>query len=141
LISASNPTINAAGHHTPFGGGSGDAISAFGGTETVIAFLGRNTIATAADDLTEPPQGGHGSDEAYRHVLRNQDVFDLRPSLAGFGWNGGAATAGYFTNTTKINRADTAVSIMPVGRTGGVSDDLATFYDVDLSTRLARALT
>jgi hypothetical protein len=68
-------------------------------------------------------------------------VFDLRPSLAGFGWNGGAATANNFIITTEINRADTAVSIMPIGRTGRVSDDLATFYDVDLSTRLARALT
>ena len=42
VITAGNATINAAaGDRTTF---AGDAISAFGGTETVMAFLGGNTI-------------------------------------------------------------------------------------------------
>ena len=123
LITASNAKITAtAGNHTTFAG-NGDAISALGGTETAMAFLGSDPLAWQ--------HAGYGNDEIHRHVLRSPDLFNFWPLPAVRGWSSSAATAHDFANPM-VN----LVAVTP-GNT-------ATFHDfgsLSLLTPLAHVVT
>jgi hypothetical protein len=157
VITVSNATVDAtAGNHSIFIGGTGDAISAIGGTETVMAFLGDNAITTGAgndtiriagsgnvvnagagsnqiddsgsDNTIVLPQAGQGDDAIYGYVLQNQDTLDLRPLLAATDWNGSAATIGKFLQTGAPGGVNTVISVTPSGMAGAASHAVATLY-------------
>jgi hypothetical protein len=171
VIAASRATIETtAGNHSILINGSGDVISAIGGTETVMAFVGDNAITTGAGNDTIQiagsgnvvdagaganqiddggtgstialPQAGHGSDVIHGEVLQNLDTLDLRSLLAATKWTGSMTTLGNFLHTSAPDGADTVISVTPSGN-GGASYTVATLYDsgpVSLATLLVHSL-
>jgi hypothetical protein len=120
-----------------------DMIPTNGSRNIVNPGIGRNEIEDSGNTLALP-QGGHGSDDIDGYVLQNQDLFDLRPSLAATTWNGSRATIGDFVNRTTVSGADTAVSVVSGGKIWGLSDNVPTLHDSGpstLSTLLAHAST
>jgi len=171
VIMASNTSIGAsAGDHMIFIAGTGDTLIAVGGTETVQAYQGGNSITTGAGDdrilyggwgntidagggnnvLEDSgnnstivlPGAGQGNDDIYGWVMQNGDQFDLRSLLAQTSWNGDGGSIGDFV---KVNMAgaDAIISVDPSG-SGGASYNVATLRDpgsMDLSSLLAHSIT
>jgi hypothetical protein len=156
-ITVSNATINAsAGNHLIFIGGTGDVLTAVGGTETVMAYQGGNTITTGAgaDEISIAgsgnvvsagtgsniindsgsnntivlPQAGQGTDSIYGYVLLNNDTLDMRSLLAATQWNGNAATLADFVQVSAPDGADAVISVDPSGKSGGTTYHVATLY-------------
>ena len=142
------------GDHTIYIDGTGDVVSAIGGTETVMAFAGGNTITTGAGNDTIRiagagsvitagdgtneiddsgsgnrivlPAAGEGSDTIYGYILQNSDILDLRPLLKGTAWTGTASTVGNFVHVSSPDGANSIISVTPTGVTGGASYNVAT---------------
>src|SRR5262249_1434920 len=134
--------------------GTGDTVSATGGTETVMAFLGGNNITTgAANDVIRIsgsgsvvkagaganeiddsgngnrialPVAGQGSDNIYGYILQNSDILDLRPLLKGTSWTGTASTIGNFVHVNATDGANAVISATPSGVAGGATYNVAT---------------
>jgi hypothetical protein len=172
VITSSDAQIVAtAGNHSISIDGTGDVISATGGTETVMAFLGGNTITTGAgNDIIQVagsgnvvnggtganqindngssntivlPQAGQGTDAIYGDVLQNHDTLDLRSLLSATAWTGNTATLGNFLHVSVPDGADAVIAVIPTGKVGGASYDVATLHNagsVSLSTLLAHSL-
>jgi len=107
-----------------FIGGTGDVVSATGGTDIIQAYQGGNRITTGVGNDTIRfagtgnvinagggnnllmdsggsntivlPAASKGFDDVFGYVLPNNDRFDLRPMLAGTNWTGDLATIGNF---------------------------------------------
>jgi hypothetical protein len=158
IITVSATAIKASsGDHAFFIGGTNDILTAIGGTESVMAFNGKNTITTGAGNDTIRiagsgsvvdagvgtneiydsgsnnqivlPQAGHGFDNIFGYVLQNNDLLDLRPLLAGTQWNGTQALIGDYVNVTSSNDTDAVIKIDPSGKYGGTSYSVATLHD------------
>jgi hypothetical protein len=168
----SNAAINAsAGDHMIFIAGTGDVLTATGGTETVQAYAGGNAITTGAgndsirfagsgniidagdgtNQLADSgsgntivlPGAGHGSDNIFGWITQNADTFDLRPALAQTGWNGDAATIGNYVQVSMAGN-NAIVSIDPDGTAGANGQMVATLNDAvgtSLNSLLVHALT
>jgi len=166
----SNAIITAtSGNHMIFIGGSGDTLTAGGGTETVQAFQGSNRIATGAGNDTISfggrgntinagagsntlndsgsnntivmPGAGHGFDNVFGYVLQNSDLLDFRAALAGTSWNGSQATLGSYLQVTNSG-ANAIISLSTTS--GGAATQIADLEgagQVSLSTLLAHSLT
>ena len=140
----------------------GNTITTVVGNDTITTVVGNDTIPTAgsSNNIMNPgmarnavddsghtvalPQGGHGSDAIDGYVLRNQDLFDLRPSLAGPSGNGSRPTIYNSVNGTTVNGADAAVSVMSGRTTWGVGYNLPTSHasgPATLPTLLAHAFS
>ncbi len=153
--SVSNQTVGAsAGDHMIFIGGTGDTLTATGGTETVSALQGSNMLTTGAGDnsisfggtgnvvdagagtntLTDEgsnntivlPGAGQGTDVINGPVLQNGDQFDMRALLAGTSWTGDMSTIGSFVNTSTDANNDGIISVNATGAAGGSSTAVAT---------------
>jgi hypothetical protein len=139
-----------------FIGGTGDVLTAAGGTETVMAFQGGNTITTgtgndtiriagagnvvnagAGTNVIEDsgnnnrivlPQAGQGFDDISGYVLQQNDTLDLRPMLAAAAWNGNLAKIGNFVNVSTPNQMDATIRVTPSGIAGGAGNTVATLH-------------
>ena len=160
MITASDATIVATqGSHSIFVDGTGDVISAIGGTETVMAFLGGNTITTGAGNDTIRivgsgnvvnagagvnhiddsgsgtsntivlPLAGQGTDTIQGYVPQDHDMLDLRSLLAATKWTGSTATLGNFLHVGAPDGIDAVISVTPNGNFGGPSYNVATLVD------------
>jgi hypothetical protein len=156
-IAVNGTTINAgSGNHMFFIGGTGDVLTAIGGTETVMAFQGGNTITAGVGNDTIRiagsgnvvnagagtnqiddsggnnrivlPQGGQGFDDIHGYVLQQNDTFDLRPMLTATAWNGNSATIGDFVKVAAPDHADAVITVDPSGIVGGASYSVATLH-------------
>ena len=166
----SNTVITAtAGNHMIFIGGTGDTVTATGGTETVQAFEGHNTITTGAgndtisygatgntinagggtnilqdsgsDNTIVMPGAGKGFDDIFGYVLQNGDTLDFRAALASTAWTGTSSTLGNFLHLgTSGNNAIISISDSSNGSASQVAE-LQGSGAVTLSTLLAHALT
>ena len=168
----SNTPINAsAGDHMIFIGGTGDVVTATGGTETVQASQGGNTITTGAGNDTIRfggsnnvvnagsgsnvlvdsgsnntivlPAANQGHDDISGPMMTNGDQFDMRAMLAGTSWNGGTATIGNFVQVVASGN-NTLVNVDPSGAAGGSSYTVATLEGagpVSLGAMLAHSIT
>jgi hypothetical protein len=167
---ASKTLITAsAGDHMIFIGGTGDTITATGGTETVQAYLGHNTITTGAgNDAVHFAGSGNvidagagnnilfdsgsnntvvlpatGYDDLYGYMLTNGAKFDLRSLLADTSWQGDLTSVGNFIKVATSGN-NGMVSVDPSGMSGDASHLVATFESsgqMNLSTLLAHAIT
>jgi hypothetical protein len=157
------------GNHIFFIGGTGDTLTATGGTETVQAFEGDNTITTGAgndsisfagsgntinasggtntlqdsgsDNTIVMPGAGNGFDDIFGYVLQNGDMLDFRAALAQTAWNGTQATLGNFLHVT-MSGASAMISLSDTS--GGAGTQIAELQGsgtVSLSTLLAHSLT
>jgi serralysin len=170
VVIASKTVITAsAGDHMIFIGGTGDKLTATGGTETVQAYLGHNTITTGAgNDAVHFAGSGNvinagagnnmlfdsgsnntvvlpatGYDDLYGYMLTNGAKFDLRSLLAHTSWQGDLASIGNFIKVATSGNCG-MVSVDPSGTSGGASHLVATFESsgqMNLSTLLAHAIT
>ena len=158
-----------AGDHMIFIGGTGDTITATGGTETVQAYLGHNTITTGAgNDAVHFAGSGNvidagagnnvlfdsgsnntivlpatGYDDLYGYMLTNGAKFDLRSLLAHTSWQGDLTSVGNFIKVATSGN-NGMVSVDPSGMSGGASHLVATFESsgqMNLPTLLAHAIT
>jgi hypothetical protein len=151
--------------------GTGDTLTATGGTETVQAYQGGNTVITGPGNDTIRfagsgntidagggnnhledsgsantivlPTAGQGYDDIFGWVMQNGDTFDLRPALAQTGWNGDPSTLGQFVQVSMTGN-DAVISIDPAGTSGANGSAVAMLRDpaaTDLSTLLAHAIT
>jgi serralysin len=168
LVSASVITATS-GKHLIFIGGTGDTVTATGGTETVQAFQGYNTITTGAGNDTISfggsgntvnagggnntlqdsgsnntivmPGAGKGFDNIFGYVLQNNDTLDFRAALANTAWTGTSSTLGNFIHLSASgNNAIISIS----NSSNGTASQVAELQDsgpVTLSTLLAHALT
>lgn len=166
----SNSVITAAsGNHMIFIGGTGDTLTATGGTETVQAFQGHNTITTSGGNDTISfagsgnvidagggsnvledsgsgstivmPGAGQGMDDIFGYVLQNGDVLDFRAALAATQWDGSAATLGAYLQVGAAGN-DAIISLSTTA--GGAAVQIADLRDsgpVGLAGVLAHALT
>ncbi len=154
-IAINNETIlSTSGNHTIFLNATGDALRATGGTETVTALQGGNSLLTGAgNDIIKfgshstvdagagtntlydmgsgstivLPESGKGIDVINGSVLRNGDVFDLRDMLQVTTWSGvsNADLGGWIHIRTANNGADAIVSVAPTGSFAEGSHDVA----------------
>ncbi len=158
-----------AGNHMIFIGGTGDTLSATGGTQTVQAFEGGNKITTGAGNDTISfggrgntinagagtntlqdsgsnntivmPGAGQGFDNIFGYVLQNGDTLDFRSGLAETAWNGSPATIGNFLHVT-ASGANAIISLSYAsGGAGTQIADLQGAGPVTLSTLLAHSIT
>jgi hypothetical protein len=162
-------TITAtAGNHMLFIGGTHDVAILTGGTESVQAMQGYNSITTgtANDTITVAgtgnvvnagaggntisdsgsgntivmPAAGAGMDQIYGDVLRNGDLFDFTRALKPTAWNGSASTVGQFLHiSTSKNDAILSISNTANGRAVKIAD----FHSsgaVNMSTLLAHSI-
>ncbi len=126
----SNQVITATvGNHMIFIGGTGDTVTAAGGTETVQAFQGGNSITSGnsddtlgfggrgntinagaganvledsgSDNAIVMPGAGHGFDDVFGCVLQNGDTLDFRAALSGTSWNGAQGRVGGFLHVAQ----------------------------------------
>jgi Ca2+-binding RTX toxin-like protein len=166
----SNTIITAtAGNHMIFIGGTGDTITATGGTETVQAFEGNNKVTTGAgndtisfggtgntinagggsntlndsgsDNTIVMPGAGQGFDNVFGYVLQNGDLLDFRAALATTSWNGAQSTLGSFLHVT-TSGANAIISLSTTS--GGAATQVADLEgagQVSLSTLLSHAIT
>jgi len=170
LVSSTN-IVASAGDHMIFIGGTNDVISATGGTETVQAYQGGNTITTGAgndtirfagsnnvinagsgqDVLADSgtnntivlPGANQGSDNIYGYVMTNGDRFDLRPLLATTNWKGDLASIGNFIKLG-ASGGSAVISVDPSGVKGGATYAVATLQGtgaVSLNSLLAHSIT
>lgn len=154
-----------------FIGGTGDVLTATGGTETVQAFLGGNSITTGSGDDTIKfagsgntidagdgsnqladsgnsntivlPGAGQGYDNILGWITQNSDTFDLRPALSQTGWNGDASTIGNYLQVAMSDN-NAIISIDPDGSSGANGAAVAALNDAPgttLATFLAHAIT
>jgi hypothetical protein len=166
----SNSIISAtSGNHMIFIGGTGDTITATGGTETVQAFNGTNSITTGAgndtisfggtgntinagggsntlndsgsDNTIVMPGAGQGFDNIFGYVLENGDSLDFRAALAETSWTGSQSTLGNYLHVT-TSGANAIISLSTTsGGTATQIADLQGAGQVSLSTLLAHSLT
>jgi hypothetical protein len=161
-------TITAtAGDHMLFIGGTHDVAMLTGGTETVQAYQGYNTITTGVGNETISiagagnivnagagtntindsgggttvvmPAAGAGTDEMYGYVVQNGDKFDFTTALKGTAWTGTSSTVGQFLHVTTSGN-DAIISISP--EANGAAAMIADFHDsgaVSLATLLAHS--
>jgi len=151
-----------------FIGGTHDVAILTGGTETVQAFQGYNSITTGAgndtisiggtgnrvntgsgkDTINDSgtgntivlPQAGTGMVNVYGYAFQNGDTFDLKSALAATAWNGSIPTIGQFLHISKSGN-DAVVSISATAAMTGTK--IADFHDsgaVSLTTLLARSV-
>ena len=141
--------VAASGDHWLFIGGTHDVAILTGGTETVQAYQGYNSITTgdrndtiriggsgnmvdagsgsntiedsgSANTLVMP---GKGLDDVFGYVLQNGDTIDLRPALKGTAWNGQQSTLGSFRHVSmSSNDAIITVSTTANGAAVGTMD-------------------
>ena len=167
---ASKTVITAsAGDHMIFVGGTGNKVTATGGTETVQAYLGHNTITTGAGNdavhfagsgnLIDAGGGNNmlfdsgtnntvvlpatGYDDLYGYMLTNGAKFDLRSLLAHTSWHGDLTNIGSFIKVATSSNSG-VLSVDPSGTSGGPSHLVATFESsgqMNLATLLAHAIT
>jgi hypothetical protein len=167
----SNTQITASsGDHMIFVGGTGDTVSATGGTETIQAYQGGNAITTGSGDdsiryagsnnvidagagsnvLADSgsnntivlPDASHGTDDIYGYTMDNGDTFDMRSMLAGTSWNGDVSTLGDFVSVA-TSGTSTSIQVDPTGA-GGAGYTAATLEGVgavSLDTLLAHSIT
>jgi hypothetical protein len=166
----SNTIISAtSGNHLFFIGGSGDTITATGGTESVQAFDGSNSITTGTGNDTISfggtgntinagagtntlndsgsgntivmPGAGQGFDNIFGYVLQNGDTLDFRAALAKTSWTGTASTLANYLHVTESG-ANAIVSLSTTsGGTATQIADLEGAGQVSLSGLLAHSLT
>jgi hypothetical protein len=75
-----------------------------------------------------PTQGG--TDDFFGYVLQANDMFDLRPLLAGTTWNGSQSTlANYLQVTASSDGANTMLVVTPNGSATSANYVAATFND------------
>jgi hypothetical protein len=150
--------------------GTGDTLTATGGTETVQAYEGHNTITTGSGNDTirfagsgnvidagggnnrlldsgsnnTLVLGSHGGyDDIYGYTLQNGDKFDLRSLLAQTSWKGDTASIGNFLHVTTSNN-NGVLNVNSTGVAGGASHLVATFESsgvMNLATLLAHSIT
>ena len=163
--------IASSGNHMIFIGGTGDTVTATGGTETIQAYQGNNTITTGAGNDTLRfagsnnvidagagnnqlfdsgsnnriilPGAGHGYDAIYGYTLTNGDTFDLRSLLGQTSWNGDPASLSKFLKVSVTNN-NGVLKVDPSGTKGGALYTVATFESsgaMTLNTLLAHAIT
>ncbi len=135
-----------------FIGGTGNVLTATGGTETVLAFQGGNQITTGdgndtirfagtnnvidagggqnvlydsgSNNTIVLPGANQGVDDIYGYVMQNGNKFDLRHALASTSWQGDLANIGDFVKvSTQGNNG--IISINPTGSAGGGSQMVA----------------
>lgn len=166
----SNTIISAsAGNHMFFIGGTGDTVTATGGTETLQAFEGSNKITTGAGNDTISfggtgntinagggtntlndsgsantivmPGAGQGFDNIFGYVLQNSDLLDFCAALAATSWNGSQSVPGSFLQVTTSG----ANAIISLGTSsGGAATQIADLEgagQVTLATLLAHSIT
>jgi serralysin len=166
----SNTIISAtSGNHMFFIGGSGDTITATGGTETVQAFEGTNSITTGAgndtssfggtgntinagggsntlndsgsDNTIVMPGAGQGFDNIFGYVLANGDTLDFRAALAETSWTGSASTLGNYLHIAESG-ANALISLSTTSGGGATQiADLEGAGQMSLSGLLAHSLT
>ena len=150
VVLDSNVTIVAtAGNHMLFIGGTHDVATLTGGTETVQAYQGNNTITTGAGNDTiriagsgnvidagsgtnriEDSGSGNtlvmpakGRDDVFGYVIQNGDTIDFRAALKATGWNGQATTLANFLHVKMSgNDAIITISATASGATVGTMD-------------------
>ncbi|HTW73242.1 MAG TPA: type I secretion C-terminal target domain-containing protein [Acetobacteraceae bacterium] len=165
-----NTAITAtAGDHMLFIGGTGNTATLSGGTDTVQAFQGNNSIATTGGNDTIQisgsgnvvnasggnvtiddggtgntivmPAAGNGNDDIFGYLLQNGDTLDLRAALASTTWNGSENTLGNYLSISSSNDNAT-ISLSPTGT--GPGSAIATLQGsgpVTLATLLQHAIT
>ncbi len=137
VVLESNVTIVAtAGNHMLFIGGTHDVATLTGGTETVQAYQGKNTITTGSGNDTIRVAGsgnvidagsgtnriedsgsgnilvmpGKGRDDVYGYVIQNGDMIDFRVALKATAWNGQSATLANFLHV-KMSGNDAIITV------------------------------
>ena len=137
VVLDSNATIIAtSGDHMLFVGGTYDIVSLTGGTETVQAYQGHNSITTGTGNDTIGIAGsgnvidagggsnriedsgsantlvmpGKGRDDVYGYVLQQRDTIDFRSALKGTAWNGQQSTLGNFLHVG-MNGNDAIITV------------------------------
>jgi hypothetical protein len=151
--------------------GTGDTLTATGGTETVMAWQGGNTITTGSGNDTIRyagsnnvinagsgsnviadsgsnntivlPGANQGYDDIYGNLPDNGDKFDLRQALSGTSWNGDLSTIGNYVKLG-VTGTSTTISVDASGAAGGATYAVAKLENIgapSLSTLLARSIT
>ena len=170
VVNLSNVTIIAtSGNHMLFIGGSHDVAILTGGTESVQANQGYNTITTGKGNDTirfggssntinagtgnnalydsgssnkiVMPGPGQGFDDIYGSVLSNGDMLDFKTALKATAWNGSAASLGNYLRVT-MSGSDAIISM--ASKTGGTFSKVADLHGVglvNLQTLLAHSIT
>jgi serralysin len=150
VVLDSNVTIVAtSGNHMLFIGGTHDIATLTGGTETVQAYQGNNSITTGTGNDTIRIAGsgnvidagsgtnriedsgsantlvmpGKGKDDVYGYVLQQGDTIDFRSALKGTAWNGQQSTLANFLHVgMNGNDAIITISATALGITVGTMD-------------------
>ena len=165
-----NTAITAtSGNHMLFIGGTGNTALLSGGTDTVQAFQGNNSItATGGNDTIQIAGSGNvvkasggnvtiddggsgntivlpgaasGNDDIFGYVLQNGDTLDLRSALASTTWNGSQDMLGnYLSVSTSNNNAVISLSTTGSG-TGSAIAILQNAGQVSLAALLPHAIT
>jgi hypothetical protein len=150
VVQDSNVTVTAtSGDHVLFIGGTHDAAILTGGTETVQAYQGYNTVTTghgndtiriagsgnvvdagsgsntiedsgSANTLVMPAKG---LDDVFGYVIQNGDTIDLQPALKAADWDGQQGTLSNFVHVSVSgNDAIITVTATANGATSGTMD-------------------
>jgi hypothetical protein len=150
VVLDSNATIVAtSGNHMLFVGGTHDFATLRGGTETVQAYQGYNSITTGAGNDTIRIAGsgnvidagggsnriedsgsantlvmtGNGVDNVFGYVIQNGDTIDFRSALKATGWDGRQSTLANFLHVgMNANDAIIRISATAFGATVGTMD-------------------
>jgi Ca2+-binding RTX toxin-like protein len=139
-----NDVIQAFGSNNVLNGGAGSDTFQFAGSNNIIyTGNGADTIRDSGiNNRIVFGKAGEGTTDIYGYVLTNNDVLDLRNTLAATTWTKDPATlANYLKITMSGNSA--VLSVDADGLGAGVATKLATLQNsgnVSMSTLLAHSL-